>query len=391
VAVSVRDLLKIPTSDQLEQMFWTSAPEPIRRLKTRAAGLIYQLIKQNLAIVLGAYKMGELIGFNLSDIRNASGQWLEIMAAGFYGLTGNTSDSPRNQPVAASGLVYFDGVISTGAVSVTSSTTGVSYSGTAYGTGNGVPVVMSADKTGPSGNCPGSDLVPGGSYSISSTTPQDTTWLTVLGESDESDPELRRRCLDQVQAQGSGFDGAIAAQIRIATQYQVTRILTTTDVNWQYTGSNSSVIPLSATVKVFASGKTGDFSTSWDATVTTTAQKYMSPSFTPALVHCPVQPLGIIGSMLFSRGTDPGYISMIQQGLADYINGHDIFNGANWMTLAELSHQVISVLDSENMLETFQFSVSSQGLIVTDPQQPIATSIGNVFVANLTGLSVGVF
>ena len=71
MAVSVKDILNVPTIDQLNQQYWQSQPNSIRQVRARGFGLFYQLIQGMLLMLLSLWKMLYAASYNLSDLNNA--------------------------------------------------------------------------------------------------------------------------------------------------------------------------------------------------------------------------------------------------------------------------------------------------------------------------------
>ena len=365
MAVSVKDILNVPTIDQLNQQYWQSQPNSIRQVRARGFGLFYQLIQGMLLMLLSLWKMLYAASYNLSDLNNASGNWLTIIAKGYFDL-----DRIIAQPTTGILVCNFTNAVTS--VTFTNQVTGIVYTGPGPNLTGVYSVTVTASVPGSVGNCPINQLVSGNgtAYTLTSTNVLGTNWIAIAGSAGESDVELRLRCMDQLAMQSTGTNATVAANIRTATNQQAYRVLT-------------YVPSVNPNVTVYVAGKTGDYSaTAWDTVVINTAQQYLSPSYSANVIHAPAQYIFFSGLVLFSAGTDSAYISKLQAGLADFINGWPLYDGTNPIYLYQISQEVISVLDTQNRLDSFQFVVLTQGITVAGMNTPVPSTIGNRLLAD---------
>ena len=376
--MSYQDLLTPKTETQLEAEFWSASPPSIRGLRLRAFGLIYQLLKGSTALFSQVMAMGSLIASNMGDIRTARGAWLRLLGKGFY-------DKDAYTQTATSGTfnVAFSGVVAS--TSFANVATGVTYTGGGSAGAGTYAITVTAQTAGEIGNAPLSQLGSANpaSYVVAAGQALDLTWISTQGASDESDSQYLQRCLDTVDLSSQGVGDMLASNIRLLTRNQVYRVWANLSTAVGSTGAIVTTNPV-----VYVSGLAGDISTDFDSLIYPYIQLFTGLSANNILQHSPVQNCTIIGSLLFARGTDSAYQVGVQRGLAQYINSLPIYNGSNPAYLYQISNQVISVLDTQNLVEAFPFLVQISGVVVDNMQLPIPQSIGSVLHADLSQMSV---
>jgi hypothetical protein len=319
------------------------------------------------------------IGANLTNIRNAEGDWLTIMALGFY-------DISRNAEIATVGTISatFSNVGVTSTTFVNPST-GVVYSATNDGTTGTKSIHLTAQTTGEVGNCIESLLVSQNSTVSINSPVSDTSWISTFGTPPETDGQLRQRCLDRLIGLGaSSHADALALILKKETSGQITRCRIYRNQN---TGSPVAVIAASSGLATSAQL----------ARCATALAKYTAPDTVISAVSASNQTINIGGVFSFTTGTTNSVVQSVFSHVKKYLNELEISDGSDnsSITLYELQHQ-INVTDSTNALNYAQLLITTY----TDPLNPgtpinmldsnsyITRYENTVFAANVTASTV---
>jgi hypothetical protein len=364
-----------PSEQQIINDFWASVDSSISYLQVDTLSQTNKII---MGMVRGnTYLWGSIASFgqNLTNVKNATSPWLDIIALGFYDLT--------RIPVSPTigGIIIGSGTSSTPTAGTTvvlqNPQTGVTYVGVF--TSTTTLTTFTAQTTGTIGDCSYSALVSTNpaAYSISTTNvfANATSWITYHGTAAESDSHLIQRCLDQVSMQSAGFVRSIAAWLRTSTNNQIWRVL-------QPIGSQT----------VYVAGATGPAPPAWQTQATSSAIAYSPPSSSPTVVGCatPItqQNISIVGNLRFPPGTASDVVQLVLQGLSDWINTLPINDGSanTQLYLATIERKILSLDSTQSCIPTIY--VFTNGSNYVNLSDPISASIGSIFVANLTNLQV---
>ena len=342
------EIIQKPTIDQQTQQFWSLARAiGIDPTRVGSRSLVNLIVQAMLQCDDYMWYLLSLLGANLTNIRNCTGIWLDIVALGFYDLT-------RYPSLATVGTLSL-AVSSVGVTTITllNPTTGVIYTGTNDGTTGTKLISFTASTTDVVGNCISTLLVSQLSTVSINNALADTSWITTFGAPPETDGQLQQRCLDVLIALSpASHSDALALILKTGTSGQITRCHIYRD--YTISGSYSTY----ATVAAASSGP----SAAQLATCSALLVTYTSPDGNLAAQPPIVQNLAIGGILSFAVGTPFATVQAVIAGLKTYLDTLPISDGSDLSAIPyyKLLHQ-INLLDPSGALNFAKLNYYTPG------------------------------
>lgn len=375
------DIFTKPTEDELYQVllnYMKSVGMPIERIGSTSG--INLLMRAQIKSVDFLFYIIQQLGLNLTNIRNASGLFLDLLGEGFY-------DLQRYKPRPASGNIYMD-ITSIGITSLTltNPVTGVKYKAAHDGTiVSNISLFFVADTLGEVSTSDISQLVPSAATYRINTASNSTTgigWIQFLGRDLENDEAYRQRCLDVIAQKNLGstkdnfyakmrtITGGIASRFYIKkTSYTNTSILYVAASSGQIDSNNLQIIADAANLYTQA-----------DSVISTV----YAINFT----------LQISGSIYFKTNSTSTQKERVRSELAKWINSLPITQIDNTKTqlhIYDVYNRLINVIDTENIIVypslTFQIPGGEMQQSI-DISAPLPMIDGGIYVADLSKVSL---
>jgi hypothetical protein len=354
--------------------FWANAPATLSTASIDTVSMVNQVVQTFLAGSGNLWISLTEIGVNLTNIRNARGGYLTMLAKGFYDI-----DRTKASPAVGIVTVARVGTISNGTtLTLQNALTGIQYTGTwNAGTSATSAIGFTASRNGPNGNANLAELASTSTslFTVDSSNPTGKAWVTAEGADDEADGHLIQRCLDIIASKSSGGVASIASQIRIATSGNVWRV---------FAPRNSALI--------YVAGLSGPANASYQSTCLLTASKYTRASVTPTIIGCSVpiatQTVSIGGSLLFAPGTPQSVTGAVVQGLKDWFDTLPICSGETQdaLTLAMILRKIFELDPTDKVIP--QIFVSTAGWTLTRPVDVLPQVVGAIMVGDIASLQV---
>ena len=372
------DVVQKPTINQQYQQFTKIAQNlGIPMTRVGSTSLLNLLIQGTLRGSDYLWYILSLMASNLTNIFNAQGIWLDLLANGFY-------DLQRFQKVPSIGSLYIN-ILQAGVQSVilTDTSTGVQYTGKWDGTlpaSNPVSIQFTAQSPGEVGNVAGSDFTSSTASSNSPTlytvdslnNPSDYSWISSFGTEIETDDQLRTRCLAVIAntAIGSISDNIIT-YILNQTGGGASRIAIENIVN-----SNNRIIYVAGSSGVVQSSLLGP-----SGVLQILGQNFSGPETNVTVQSAGVYKLIVGGSILFKKGTSLAQKETYRIALTNYLNTRPIMDPIKFSTSVTHIYDIYEFLNAFNGLGvmiypnlTFQ---NSQGFYVFNGDIELALPFSN--------------
>lgn len=371
------DIVKKPTLDQQYQSFVKYASNlGIPMARVGSTSLINLLTRAQIRGSDYLWYILSLMGSNLTNIFIASGVWLDLIANGFY-------DLQRYQKASTIGSLYIN-ILQAGVQTLTLKdvTTGVLYTGKWDGTlpSGAVSIQFTAQTPGEIGNVPASDFTTGTASSNAPTlytvdtinNPADYSWIGTYGTEQETDDQLRTRCLAVISniAIGSVSDNLVQ-YLKTQTGGAVARVAIENAVN-------------SANRTIYVAGSSGTVqSTLLGATgvLQILGQNFCGPETNVTVQNAGVYNLTVGGSILFKKGTSVAQRETYRIALTKYLNTRPIMDPLRFSNSVTHIYDIYEYLNSINGLGvmiypnlTFQ---NSQGFYVFNGDIELALPFAN--------------
>ena len=350
--VFFNDIVPAPTRNQQYLAFLDSCRKVginVNRIGTTS--LINLLAQAQIRGTSVLWQVLSLMGANLTNIYNASGLWLDLIATGFY-------DCPRSTQSAAIGNLWID-ILQSGVtnITLTNPATGVVYTGkwdgSVPGTGNAF-IQLTANTLGEIGNCNASVFTSNPIRSSGSPTNYQVntslnnsglTWISnggSFGTELETDDQLRNRCLAVIAQKALGsYQDNIYSYIINQSGYQATRILYSKTPNsgqsiYYIAGSNG---PCDQTLFQATNG-------------TNSILQTLVQNFTGAetfAVASPAYQLDIVigGSLIFKKGITLQIMNQYLNAMVNFLQTRPIMNPIDSSTFLHI-YDVYEFLDNIN-------------------------------------------
>lgn len=379
MTVMLSDVVKKPTVDE-QTSAWikiaASTGMPVGRVSSRSP--IYVMAKSVIRLTDYLWTRFVTVGQQLTNIYASNGVWLEILAKGFYDV-----DKVLKQP--AVGVAWIDFTLA-GVSSVTlyDSTTGMTFTAEvpAYtSTPTTIQCKFTASEAGNVSNVELGSLVvqsPSSGVAINSTLNNtDLSWITsttlggTVGTDDDTDDQLRQKCLDRLALASTGTHAqSLAARVRDATSGVIDKVFYNKATNTCY----------------YASSATGVDVSSYSSIVSTTIDNYLGSETTVTKTPATTMNIFISGYLYLVPGasTDEGYQLLTELGT--WLSSQPIYDGKPNTTLL-----VWDILDAIKKLDVngivsypdlIFYNVSTQATFgVSSPTIPIPgqSTIGTTF------------
>ena len=387
--------LKAPDRESsIVKSFWLNAPASISAYQIDSMSLVNQVI---MGFVRGSALLWNSIadiGYNLTNIRNASGLWLDVIGEGFYDLA-------RNKAISASGIVKLGkGALGTYVaigtpVTLANPYTGVTYSGIYGASGSDSSVRLTASRPGITGNCSILQLQSADSahYDISATDPsivatQSTStganhdvfqWIVNKGDSEESDDHYRSRCLDVIG--GAKPDGQVLNNLQ-----SIIRARTNGDV-WRVSVSKSA----DSSLTIYVAGRDGQASSYWQSEVLSAAKAFSQPSAYSTVIGCvypiTIRPFVITGSITIPFGTSASLVAQLLQSLADWINQLPIVDGCSFIKLGDIERKIYD-LDATKTVRAYVSAYTNGSNYTASSDVISGGQIGDIYAADVSQIVI---